>query len=68
MYMFHLVSSEYFTCIASYMADINNNEDDIEIAALCRKARNLYIEYMDYTKKYINKAIIVFSIIALLYY
>ncbi len=49
-----LSGSEYFTCIASYITDINNDESDVEIAALCRKARNLYIEYMDYTKKYIK--------------
>ena len=49
-----LSGSEYFTCIASYLLDTNNDEEDVEIAALCRKARNLYIEYMDYTKKYIK--------------
>lgn len=49
-----LSGNEYFSCIASYLSDTNNDENDIEIAALCRKARNLYIEYMDYTKKYIK--------------
>ena len=49
-----LSGSEFFTCIASYLLDTNNDEEDVEIAALCRKARNLYIEYMDYTKKYIK--------------
>lgn len=49
-----LSGNEYFTCIASYLLDTNNNEEDIEIAALCRKARSLYIEYIDYTKKFIK--------------
>ena len=30
-----LSGSEYFTCIASYIIDINNDENDVEVAALC---------------------------------